>query len=882
MLDPRLRNRGRAGRPATDAATASASAGGTTVRVAGVDQSAYLRADTLTMRLGSFDFMLSAPAVAPVVGDLVFVLEPAWDGQVVSVTKTYTVPLPNATASYQVTATNSKLAYASPAPFGLSDVPDRATTYPYRDLVITTEATDSGPATRGICTIFFEGLWPAMTFTLTSAAFGLVAAQYTVTDVTVTWLTRDQLAFAIEFGDAMVTLSAWSANQAAYAPDGSISGTKITDLSVTTPKLAANAVTAAKIEAGTITADLLSAVLVLASAIKTAISGARVEFDSAGFRAYATDGSVIANIPTDGNPISFIAQVQATTLTVTGNAEINGTANSLTKLSTLTLQAGVQPPNAAPGLSQGLGTSLTLAATAGWTTTGSGYYDSAGGSDGATACFVCAQTSGGTTFRVAEWKLSDGTLSRTTDLSGVTFNDVWAMTRIGASWCMTGVLAEPADAMVVTRSTGVLTAGWDLTGYFWNASASPYPQVGTDGTYFYISHWGSSALDQDVVKFSISPATYVSTTALALPTAPVGASYANAFSFTVANIGDGNGTCFWADLIWITPAGYFGIAGSPSKGRVYQFTTAGVLIANTDWADYFYASQAGILWDGTNFRQAFSDVIYTFTNWTWTTASSIYWVGYAWYEDAGTAHETAVGPRASITMERRRQLTITTATIPVGGADDPNKVRVYMLPNATDPAAGAFKLQATDALTVRTLSTYSAAGAADGTGTAFPGGTGAVLQSASALWTLRGDGYYKLGGTTGGYDLGGSSTNTTITVAGTYYALTSHEVSFTPLFVGQRWLFTFTSSIRLTAGVSEYLLTRMDLTDSSNVQQAVLGYSRTQNVAAGAAVGAVAISKVWTSDTTSARKIRIFGTCGTTAGATLEANYSQVWATPLP
>jgi hypothetical protein len=129
--------------------------------------------------------------------------------------------------------------------------------------------------------------------------------------------------------------------------------------------------------------------------------------------------------------------------------------------------------------------------------------------------------------------------------------------------------------------------------------------------------------------------------------------------------------------------------------------------------------------------------------WTWTTASSIYWVACSWYDSAGTVHETTVGPRGSITMGRRQQLTITFSPIPgAGGADDPNNIRFYMIPNATDPGVGGLKLQATQPGTTLIAVTYASGGAADPGSNNFPGGGPANLksQTSPAGWFLKGDG----------------------------------------------------------------------------------------------------------------------------------------------
>jgi hypothetical protein len=91
-------------------------------------------------------------------------------------------------------------------------------------------------------------------------------------------------------------------------------------------------------------------------------------------------------------------------------------------------------------------------------------------------------------------------------------------------------------------------------------------------------------------------------------------------------------------------------------------------------------------------------------------------------------------------MLKRRQLSVTTQAIPTGGVDDPDKANVYMANGATDPGPTHYHLQSTDALTVRTLVTYNSGGAADGGGTPFPGGTGAVFRSYNGTTYIHGDG----------------------------------------------------------------------------------------------------------------------------------------------
>jgi hypothetical protein len=216
-----------------------------------------------------------------------------------------------------------------------------------------------------------------------------------------------------------------------------------------------------------------------------------------------------------------------------------------------------------------------------------------------------------------------------------------------------------------------------------------------------------------------------------------------------------DGTNWW---IVTSPSGIGGVC------RAYQLlASTGAIIANHDFPvtapsnDY----PMSLVWDGTIFHDFIYDnpptqfplqaAYYNHSAWDWTVASNKYWVGYSLYDDVGTVHETALGPLASIVMDRRQTLSVTNANLLLGspGVDDPDKYRIYMLPNATAPAPGTFRLQATDVLLVRLFTNYTGSGTYDGAGTAFPGASGATLQSATAGqgFTLKGNGAINYQGT---------------------------------------------------------------------------------------------------------------------------------------
>lgn len=188
-----------------------------------------------------------------------------------------------------------------------------------------------------------------------------------------------------------------------------------------------------------------------------------------------------------------------------------------------------------------------------------------------------------------------------------------------------------------------------------------------------------------------------------------------------------------------------------TTNAVYAYTFSGTAATQTANRDFGQAVTVGdgLTYDGTQFRgfdTAVPTKLWKFSGWDWTTASSTIWVAYSWYDSnaTGGTHETAMGPRSSIVMRRRERLQVQQPSIPTGGTDDPNNVRVYMLSNATDTGAGTFWLQVTDALTSRYITSF-ASSTHDGTGTAFPSGVPAEIKSSATGWSLKGDGTVAFG-----------------------------------------------------------------------------------------------------------------------------------------
>jgi hypothetical protein len=182
-----------------------------------------------------------------------------------------------------------------------------------------------------------------------------------------------------------------------------------------------------------------------------------------------------------------------------------------------------------------------------------------------------------------------------------------------------------------------------------------------------------------------------------------------------------------------------------------------------------------------------------------------------------------------------------------------------------------------------------AATVSGGTGVTVTGGTGNASTPSIAIGqavgtgsnvqfnNVQADGYVKIPNVIHtGYSLGGSATSTTITTAGTYYALTSQEVSFTPAFVGQKFLVTYSGYVSINTTTIQYSFVRVDVTDSSNTQIEQLGFTRADNFGTSGRGQAVSFTDIWTADSTSARKIKLYGTNQTTNGLSLTTSYTSI------
>lgn len=116
---------------------------------------------------------------------------------------------------------------------------------------------------------------------------------------------------------------------------------------VTTADVAANYVYAGNIIAEQITGGTITSDLTLASTIKTANTGARVEMSSAGILITDSAGAPTTRLGTDTENF-FKGTIEANALTVLGGLTVRGTTNEVSRASTVTLANGVTNSTNAP------------------------------------------------------------------------------------------------------------------------------------------------------------------------------------------------------------------------------------------------------------------------------------------------------------------------------------------------------------------------------------------------------------------------------------------------------------------------------------------------------------------------------------------------------
>lgn len=211
-------------------------------------------------------------------------------------------------------------------PFNLSDAPDGVTTKGYKSLTKSTRTTEGGaPKTTYKAGVHHAGLWAGMNIEVTSASYGLVAAEMSIVEISVSFPGPMQPAiYSLTLGEPLVKLDQLLTSLPPNLTPGSITATEISDGAISTPKIAANAITTEKLSAAAVIANVLNV-------------GGTVDIDAAGIR--VINGAIIvensgATVIIDGtsNIFKIVATGTIVTAEFTAPLEVNSTIEVTTGL----------------------------------------------------------------------------------------------------------------------------------------------------------------------------------------------------------------------------------------------------------------------------------------------------------------------------------------------------------------------------------------------------------------------------------------------------------------------------------------------------------------------------------------------------------------------
>jgi hypothetical protein len=142
--------------------------------------------------------------------------------------------------------------------------------------------------------------------------------------------------------------------------------------------------------------------------------------------------------------------------------------------------------------------------------------------------------------------------------------------------------------------------------------------------------------------------------------------------------------------------------------------------------------------------------------------------------------------------------------------------------------------------------------------------------------TITSLGFIKSGMTAQRYNGGGSVVDTT-GVGTSYVDISGHTVTFTPAYVGQRWLIIYTASCVTNTNTDQYVIYQV-FVDGGN-----LFYVRTVNIESGINYSTnVSGSDIYTSVGTTAVVCKVGVRTQTTTNVTVSTYYGRLNAVPLP
>lgn len=494
------------------------------------------------------------------------------------------------------------------------------------------------------------------------------------------------------------------------------------------------------LDPGSVDGPILAGDIQLTSTIRTAATGPRLELDAGGFRQYSTSEALKTHFPSaDDAPNRFAGDAELEGVTVTESATFEGTVE-LSPGAAGTLASGITAPGQAPGLALQYDsvkppTNVSKTGALGTFTLNPNEVMSINWRISAGFFVIYQKRANGT----RGWNVNpDGTLN------GDGFVDY-------SNWEVYGETEFAGQIHFVLKNIGSaisyigrMNSLIPVNGFYntyARLNSTYFPQISNNGTHLIVVESHPTTKQIYIRRVTMSATSYGAATIVTFIT--TGEALGNWCGLEYGNFDFG--------------APRYVVALGSTDFNIWPINTSGVLQP----FEYFTSptsNKRGMAWDGTNFWVYGSEGnLYKMSTYTWTTESSIWWVGHTWDDtDAGGTglHETDLGAKRSITMKKRAKLKVTFPNTPgAGGADEPNGWKVYLQRATTVPANSAMHLQTSGITSVVEIVTPNFAGAAPPVLNNFPNaepsywesGSLSVVDSLPKFWVDgSGDGRWEL------------------------------------------------------------------------------------------------------------------------------------------
>lgn len=523
---------------------------------------------------------------------------------------------------------------------------------------------------------------------------------------------------------------------------------------ITGDNVAADTIRGNHIIAGEITGDKFSSTMNVSSAFWTALAGQRAGFTPDGFFAFRPDDSPIFRVPTDGSNAFFDGEFLIRGATITGGLSVQSSQNEFTADSVVTLMRGIVAPSATPQFTDDyeklLPSTASLSAAQKTGTAKMGTFD--------LAASEVSQIEYKGSYWVIHQVRPTGTRSWFFDLSGnpvqvsgLWFNDhddwqIWSTTEVTGS-------AVPARNGVYTMFRFIPASTWHIhhpggISKYSLRNASQTPVLGHNADDVFVSEVLTNGSLQ--VHF-VRPIGNADVPAPFSIRSTPASTYSAGTQLTAVQWQASYGTGGARYMVSQRGGGLTHLLVNGSAGGSQVLYPGG---SSDNWASADKDSESfecpttqrrGMAYDGTYFWTYGADgYLYKHTNTYWNPnlVSSKIWGRATLYDsDAGGTgtHETTPGPAISFTWKRRSRFKVTLPAPPDnGGADDPDKIRLYIGRGATSPANGNLWLHYTG-LGPTTLDTLVVAGSNPPLINSFPSSNPAKIRSDDDSMYIKGD-----------------------------------------------------------------------------------------------------------------------------------------------